>query len=90
MNDPDAVLSLRFTMSGDAERVVDRLLDDDGFVRKECMGMNDMGVASAMITAALIIIATHCKQTGDNVDDLIANAREFFDIAAGISKAKIR
>ena len=78
---------LRFCLTGETEEVVDRLLGEFLFT---CMGKNDMAIANGMTSAAAVLVATHCQQTGEDFDELSNMFRNHFSNALFIAGENIK
>ena len=66
--------------------VVDELIND--YLPQHCIGTNDMAVVSGLMTAAAVLIETHCQRFGDDFDELLKMAHDIFDIAAKVMRDK--
>ena len=79
-------IEIPLSLGDDSGTVVDELIND--YIPNHCMGLNDLGVVSGMITAAVTLIATHCQRTGQDYDETLDLGRQIFDIAANVMRDK--
>ena len=77
---------LEYCLTGDTAEIVDRLLGD---FLLSCIGKNDMSVVSAFLASAAIIIATHCKRTSQDFQELSDMSRHQFDRALKVAGERV-
>lgn len=77
----------QWLLQNDTFKVVNQLIDD--YIPRHCMGLNDMGVASGLITAAAIMINAHCRRfnTAD-FEELKKLGHDIFDMGLNIAGNK--
>ena len=81
MSDP------RWFLGHETGKVVDQLIDD--YLPKHCMGLNDMGVVSGLMTTAAMLIGTHCdRKPEDSFDELLALAHDILETAGRVVKGR--
>jgi len=59
------------------------------FIKRECIGKNDMTLVSALVVNAASMIAVHCQRTGQDYDETAILVRQMFEHSIKIMKERI-